>query len=645
MKKYSIFLSAFALTMAAEAQTLHVVTGDITYQFPAAQASEMTYDNGQTLTIMGKTFNLTDISKMYVDNTAVTDNLVSIAYNGTSANVTVAGNVAQYVAPQVSGAHVIIAQSNTDDVDGDEITYSLSGSSTDGEFYMSGSYKATIELNGVSLTNTTPVYSGAALHIQNGKRIDISVKKDTENTLKDCASPSTSLAQKSCLYVKGHAELKGKGTLYIYGKYNHGIKTGDYLSMKNCTVNILQSVGDGIHANEYFLMGSGTLSLSTVGDDGIQVELDGDTSTGVTTDHEDEDSGNIYISGGTITASITATAAKGIKASGDIYVTGGELTINTSGGGTYDSDEQDTKACAGISADGNITVSDGTLTLKSTGAGGKCLKCDGTLTISDNAVISATSTGSQYKYSSSLTSSPKAIKAGVRSGSNKNNYSYSGGVVIKGGTITASSTNHEAIESKSTINISGGYVYAAGGDDAINSASTFTISGGYVMGNSSGNDGMDANGNFNITGGTVFAIAARSPEVGIDANTEDGYKLSVTGGTIVAIGGLESGSTLSQTCYQASSYSKSTWYGLYSGSTLTLAFKVPSNSSMGTPMVVSTAGTASLKSGITTSGGTSIWNGYGTIGSSASGGSSVSLSTYSGGNSGPGGGGNPWGGR
>ena len=104
---------------------------------------------------------------MTIDNTEVTDGTIGVVYDGTSAKVTVAGNIAQYVTPIVSGAHVSIAQS--DDL-ATEITYNLSGSSSDGEFYMSGSYKATIELNGLTLTNATPVNSGAAVHIQNGKR-------------------------------------------------------------------------------------------------------------------------------------------------------------------------------------------------------------------------------------------------------------------------------------------------------------------------------------------------------------------------------------------------------------------------------------------------------------------------------------------
>ena len=126
---------------------------------------------------MGKTFTLTDISSMTVDTrTTIQDNTVTVRYDGTVAEVVVAGNVAQYVEPTVSGAHVKLTQSA--DVSEDnvgEITYTLSGTTDDGEFYLGGSFKATVELSGLTLTNTTPVYSGAAVHIQNGKRIKVKV--------------------------------------------------------------------------------------------------------------------------------------------------------------------------------------------------------------------------------------------------------------------------------------------------------------------------------------------------------------------------------------------------------------------------------------------------------------------------------------
>lgn len=745
MKRVIFILPALIITSAVNAQTLNVVVGDVTYQIPASQAGEMIYSNGTTLSILDKDFTLTDISNMYIDDTEVTDNLVSIEYstNGT-ASVAIAGNVAQYVTATVSGNHVTIESTNTDAVDDDEITYQLSGTATDGSLTLGGSYKSTISLAGVTLTNP----SGAAINVTNSKRIQLSAKSGYTNTITDGSG-----SQKACIYSKGQLQLQGKGTLNVIGNYKHAIKSASYITIKNLTLNITAAPSDGINCEEYFQMTSGTVTISGVEGDGIQCDLGGDTTTGETTDHENEDSGNMYLEGGTLKVTTTGTAtkcmkcdgsitvsdgtytmnaqgaidnsdtsdlsyaagfkadgdftqsggnitinvtgasgrgigidgtftsassstgtltitnsgaltssgsiyfasAKGIKAgvvaidggtigitmsgqsskgiksdsddgSGNMTITGGTVTIANSGAGGYDGTEKDAKGAGCLKSDVNMVISGGTLTLKATGTGGKCIKANGTLTVS-GGTTSATSTGSQYKYSSSCTASAKAIKS-------------EGAMTISSGTIVASSSTHEGLESKSTMTITGGYVYAYASDDAINAASHLTISGGYVMANSSGNDGIDANGNLYIKGGNVVAVAATTPEVGLDANTEGGYQLYITGGNLVAIGGLESGASVSNgSAYQASSYSKGSWYGLYNGSSLAFAFKVPSNSSMGTPMVVYTTSTPSLKSSVTGSG-DSFWNGYGY--SSCSGGSSVSLSSYS--SSQGGGGGQPGGG-
>lgn len=656
MRKVYALLAALMLTITTAAQTLNVKVGSVTYLFPASQTGDMTYSNGTTLTIMGKEFTLSDISSMSVDNTTVTDGAIGVTYSGTSAAVTVAGNIAKYVTPTVSGAHVSIAQSS--DL-AEEITYTLSGTSTDGEFYTSGSYKSTIELNGLTLTNTTPVYSGAAIHVQNSKRIKVKVVSGTTNTLTDAASGS----QKACLYIKGHAEFAQTGTLNIVGNVKHGIKTGEYMTLKNATINITSAVGDGINCEQYFLMSSGTLTISGTSDDGIQCDIeDTDTgSTGETTDHEDEDSGNIYISGGTINITCTATAAKGIKGEGDMQISGGTITIKTTGAGEWDSDDAETKAACGLSCDGNMTISGGTLNLTSTGSGGKGMKCDGVLTVSDGTITVVTSGGLYYNngttentnytgntdnISSSYYSAPKGIKAGLKTESGSS-YTYSGGLVISGGTIsvTTSGTNGEGIESKNYLNITGGQVTVNAYDDAINSAQDLTISGGYVFAKSSNNDGIDANGNCYIKGGVVYAIGAASPELAIDANTEEQKKLYITGGTVIAVGGLESGSSISNgTCKYTTSWTANSWYALYNGSTLALAFKTPTSSSSSSQrgggfgggqgsssqqLVVYTSSTPSLTSGVTVSGGTSYFGGMANIGATVSGGSSVSLSTYS----------------
>lgn len=653
MKKIYTILSMLVLTIAAVAQTLNVNVGNVTYQFPASQTGDMTYSEGTTLTIMGKTFNIEDISSMKVDDTEVKDNTVNVAYNGSSATVTVAGNVAQYLTVTQSGAHVSIEQSS--DL-AEEITYTLSGTSTDGEFYMAGSYKATIELDGVTLTNVTPVYSGAAVHIQNGKRIKVKPLTGTTSTLTDAAGGS----QKGCLYINGHAEFAQKGTLNVVGNVKHGIKTGEYFTIKNSTINITSAVGDGISCNQFFLMESGTINISGTGDDGIQCDLEGTESTGETTEHEDEDTGNFYISGGNITVNCTATAAKGIKSAGDINITGGTFNITTTGGGTWDTDDLETKAACGISADGNINISGGTIASTATGSGGKGIKCDGFLTITDGEITVKTSGGLYYNngttentnytgntdnVNSDYYSSPKGIKAGLKTQSG-NSYTYSGGIVITGGTIDVTTTgrNGEGIESKNTMEISGGQITVNSYDDAINAAQDLTINDGYVYAHATNNDGIDTNGNCYIKGGLIFAIGASSPEVGIDANSEEQKKLYFTGGTLVAIGGLESGSSLSQACYSTSSWTKNTWYALTYGNE-TFAFKTPSSG--GSALVVSAASTPSLMKGVTVSDGTSIFGGVGYTGATVSGGSSVSLSNYSsgGGNNpgGPGGGGGPGG--
>lgn len=561
------------------------------------------------------------------------NNIVEVVYNDTTATVTVADSISQYITIAQNGAHVSITQSS--DL-ASEITYNLSGMSTDGEFYMSGSYKATIELDNLTLTNATPVYSGAAIHIQNGKRINVKVLTGTTNTLVDAIGGS----QKGCLYVKGHAEFKQQGTLNVVGNVKHAIKAGEYISVKNATINVTSAVGDGISCNQYFLMESGNVNISGTGDDGIQCDIEGDTTTGETTDHEDEDSGNMYIEGGTLTVNCTAIAAKGIKSAGDIFISGEPVVnVTTTGKGTWDEDDLETKAACGISADGNINISGGSIILTSTGSGGKGMKCDSILTISGGDITISTSGGLYYNngttentnytgntdnVSSDYYSSPKGIKAGLKTQVG-NSYTYSGGIIISGGYIkvTTTGTNGEGIESKNTLEISGGEIFVNAYDDGINSAQNLTITDGYVYSHSNNNDGLDANGNLYINGGLVYAIGSRSPELAIDANSEEGKKVYINGGIIIAVGGIENGSVINQPYIRSSSISSNSWYTVTYGNNA-VAFQTPSISTGGGPgggpggggpggnssaTFISTPSTPSLANGNNITGGTALFEG------------------------------------
>ena len=595
------------------------------------------------------------------------DNNVTVTYNGSSALVVVDENIAPFVTVAQSGAHVSITQSTAVNDSIGEITYTLTGTSSDGEFYLSGSYKSTIQFNGLTLTNTTPVYSGAAVHIQNGKRINVKVITGTTNTLTDASSGS----QKGCLYVKGHAEFKQQGTLNIVGNVKHGIKAGEYISIKNATINITSAVGDGISCNQYFLMESGAVNINGTEDDGIQVDLDGTTSTGMIVGHEGEDSGNVYITGGTITITCNAVAAKGIKCAGDAYISDSPvINITTTGKGEWDETDHETNSACGLSADGDINISGGTLTLTATGSGGKGMKCHNVLNISGGD-ITVTTTGALYynngtventNYTSNTDwvdndyySAAKGIKAGYKEESGNTTICY-GGINISGGTIfvTTKGRNAEGIESKNYLNITGGETTIDAYDDGINAAQDLYITDGYLYSRSSNNDGIDANGNVVIEGGLIYAIGAASPEVAIDANSEENKKFHFNGGVLIAIGGLESGSTLAQTCYQTSSVSSNTWYSMTYGGNV-VAFLTPTVSGGGggfpgggfpggggpggggsSGLVISAPSTPTLKSGVTVSNGTPVFNGpKGYLDATVTGGSNVSISQY---NSGGGGG-------
>lgn len=267
---------------------------------------------------------------------AIEDNTVEVIFNGTSATVNIANNISSYVTNQSgSSSHVKLVQSDSfsginasaDNEDG-EIIYVLSGSTTNGEFYLEGAFKCTVELNGVAITNP----SGPAINVQNGKRVSVSIKKSTTNTLTDGANEDYNGA----FHSKGHTKFKGKGTLNVVGNSKHGIYSKEYLEIKNCNINITKAVKDGIHCKEYFFMESGNVSISGAGDDGIQVELSGNASTGVMPQHEEEDSGNFYMANGTLT--ISDYEGKAIVADGTITYSGGSQNFDTS----------DTKILAGI---------------------------------------------------------------------------------------------------------------------------------------------------------------------------------------------------------------------------------------------------------------------------------------------------------
>lgn len=443
-------------TLTARAQTVNIVSGNVTYALPAEQAGDMIYTDGSTLTFIGRTLALADISEIYFDNTPVTNSTVTITYNGTEAHVVVAGNVAQYVTPTISGAHVTLVQDSlVDDTTCGEITYSLSGNSTDGAFTLEGSYKATLELCGLTLTNP----SGAAIDIQDGKRINLSIKKGTENTLSD----STTGTQKGCINCKGHLELKGKGTLNVSGNLGHAIYAKEYVTVKNCTINVLKAAKDGINCNQYFAQESGSITMTDVADEGLQVSYKDDI------DREADDTGQITFNGGSFAST---TTAKGIKALGDITINDGTINVKATG-----------STAEGIESKSVLTINGGTVTAMSP----------------DDAINSAS-----HLY----------IKGGTVTAVSSGNdgIDANGNLYIMGGTIMAFGTSSPECgidaneEGGYSVIFTGGTLLAVGGGNSVPSTSESTQP--YVSGSLS----VSAGNEVTLTSGSTTLATFTVPD-------------------------------------------------------------------------------------------------------------------------------------
>ena len=516
---------------------------------------------------------------------------VKVAFSGGGATVT--GATADFTVV-TDGAGVTITNNGSE-----AVIYELSGTSTDGYFKLYSTKKQEILLNGLTLTNK----KGAAINNQSHKRTFVVVKGT--NTLADGASYTQTPSdedEKAAFFSEGQLVFSGDGTLTVNATGKAGITSDDYVRfMASPTVKVTSSAGHGVRGKE-----------------------------------------SIIVSDGTVDVNVSGTGKKGFSSDTLVYIGGGVTTIKTTGSaGEVDGE---LTGVAGIKADLRFEMVDGVLNVTSTGTGAKGISGDnvayfkgGTVTVDvSGANYGTSSSGGGFGpggwpgggwgggQGSSSSSDNSVASKGIK---------FDGNLYISGGKITVKSARHEAIEAKGVLQVTGGEVYAYSSDDAINAGGDFTIDGGAVYAQSTGNDALDANGNMYIKDGIVYAVGTRSPELAIDANSEQQKKLYLSGGIVIAVGGLESGASLTQSCWSAGTVKANTDYALYDKDGNVLgAFKTPSASNLA--LVLSAPSLSSVKYGVSVSGGTSLLNGVYTQDATVSGGSGCTLSSYSGGGGG-----------
>lgn len=511
-----------------------------------------------------------DTTEDNIDNVTF-DMVVTVTYNSTSCSVTM-DPLNSEVEYSNSDCHVTVRHSGSSNV-----KYVLKGTASDGSFKLYSNHKQAVVFDGLTLTNP----NGAAVNVQGpeatpgkGKRTYVVV--NGTNTLSDgttySGTPSTE-DEKGVIFSEGQLIFSGDGILNITAKGKSGIASDDYVRfMGNPTLNITSTAGHGVKANDY-----------------------------------------ITVSGGTLGIDVSANTKKGFSAASTVLIEGGTTTIAITGGAAYDSEDSEYKGTAGVKADTLVKVTGGTLTITNSGQGGKGISCDGAAAFTGGSV-KVTVTGSNYTSGNNSITSKGII--------------CDGAITFDGGTVWVSSANNEGIESKSVITISDGEVYCySGNDDAMNAAGNMDITGGFVCAHAGGSnegDALDANGDLTLSGGVVYAIASRAnQEMALDADEQ--HKLYVKGGVLIALGNLERGASLTQSCYSHSSWSKNAWYSITVDG-ITYAFRTPSSG--GNKLVVSGSTQPTVYSGVTASGGTPHFEGMLLEGCTTTGGSQVSLTAY-----------------
>lgn len=391
----------------------------------------------------------------------------------------------------VSDGHVTANHGSVENV-----CYVVSGTTTNGSLTIDGKTNFEVNLNGVDITNPQTT----ALDIESKKAAYIVLTGN--NKLTDGAGADDS--HKGALYAKGKLLISGTGSLDVYGVYNNGIHSKSYIVFdKGVNVYVNTTVNHGIKASDAVIINGGILNVETSG-----------------------------------------AGAKGINCEKDIFINGGRTTVISTGNGEWDEEDLETKAAVCIKTDSILTMKGGEVYVKATGSGGKGLKADweayinggkiriittGGLYYSNGTNENHNYTGNTDNLDDAYTSSPKGIKIGT-----KNEH---GVLTITDGDIMIRTTgnNAEGMESKGTLDISGGKIVISAHDDAINSSSDMTISGGTVIAVGTNNDAIDTNGDMYLKGGTIIAMGGNGAETGIDIDEK--HKLYITGSSLFSIGG------------------------------------------------------------------------------------------------------------
>lgn len=669
-KKYTYVLASGAKLSGTDSYTLY--TG-------GTQMNHSGSDNG-TFAMTGTLTKFTDVKELTGGSELPDDDSVvtALVYSGSSVTATNAsgGVVSNPSNLTISGANVTITASS-------EI--SVSGESTSGQLAVNVDKtaepegKVVLNLEGLTLSNSSaaPIYVEAI-----GDEVQISAKNGTTNTISDGTSHTDTYVDSDgntntvngAIFSRDDLKLKGKGTLIVNGNTEDGIVCKNDLKIWNGNITV-NAADDGIRGNDSVRIGD--LDAADYSSLSVTVNTNNGSSggDGIKTNSDEDGKGYVTINGGTVNID---SYADGIQAEQTFTMNGGELNITTYqgsnftgsasggnggwGGGMGGNDGNSNKtdiSAKGIKAvgvydeagttwqsGGDLIVNGGTITIDSSD---DSLHCGGDMQLLGGSMTLATADDGAH--------SDHALTIGSTGGDYDAPYvnitkSYEGieGVDItqNSGTVMVTSSddgyNAAGGADSSGNNNSGGWGQGSwggpGGGSSSDGSQTMTFNGGYAYVNAAG-DGLDSNGNIYFNGGYVFVSQTGGGNGPLDCG-DSNNSITYSGGTVIAAGSSDMFET-------PSSYSFLSTTSVSAGQTITFTdasgnvlatFTLPNGSaemvmcSQESSVTCYTGGTLSGTTYFASQDSTNRCGYGGTI----SGGTAVSAS--SGGNSGPGGGGN-----
>lgn len=328
------------------------------------------------------------------------------------------------------------------------------------------------------------------------------------------------------------------GELTLETEARDGIHVSNYFVMDQGSLQI-SSLSDGIECDSGFVrINGGKLSINS-GDEGIVTSYLGQDTTinssivieqgeiNINTTGEKsmgiDASQDLAIYDGNIRIELEGNASKALKSDKNIFILGGNFELIAKGDASWDELETDLSSAAGIKCDGSLQISgsETSINILSTGTGGKGINVTGQILIEDGTILVKT-TGNQHLYGVYY-SNAKGIKSDAN-------------LTISGGKIKVETTGgigSDGIDSDGSLIIEGGEIEVLAYDDCIKSLLNMTLNNGNIYCYSTHNDALDTKASLTVNGGFILASGAEGSKNGVNCNGI----FKINGGSLLATGG------------------------------------------------------------------------------------------------------------